>query len=563
MITNQNHAYASLFATASQALNITNPDEYLSSLNEYFAAIEDLAQIDLKFTILPLDEETFDIDANSRTITVPPSFKHGVGVKGDQVAEIIYFKIDRYFDATDLNTQNIYIEWENAKGEQGLSKEYVRDITTDPDHIIFGWPLASQITEYAGAIKFAVRFYSFKDPTAAEKEIVYSFATQPQTIMINNTMDFAIADEGIQRLEDDVIDMIKARFQNSEKDDVTTDVPAPTFLLNLTTGEYDVYTKDTYDEDPNSYALQAQAVGSGNVTYVLKKAAPGSNIWVSQDSNTVKIDYRQTQDTTRNPSKIYYIPVEKEGVLAYEVYPSEFDADSNQGIYEQYCFAFVSAPGDYLIQAKNRVGISSKSLDSNRVTFPQPVAPVINTEVIGVLLDKNNQATLNIEYLEARPKGEYTYNWTGAHGTIPEANGDSITITTDAEESIYHVTVTNRRNNESVTSGEATYRVTKPAQIPEILAPIENSNVAVGTALTIEVKTEGVPFDDIQVQWYKSIDLNMDNLENDVSCSEIISAKTGAASFTPTEGGLYYAKVTLKRNIDEATAISPTWSVIG
>lgn len=563
MITNQNHAYASLFATASQALNITNPDEYISSLNEYFAAIEDLAQIDLKFTILPLDEETFDIDANSRTITVPPSFKHGVGVKGDQVAEIIYFKIDRYFDATDLNTQNIYIEWENAKGEQGLSKEYVRDITTDPDHIIFGWPLASQITEYAGAIKFAVRFYSFKDPTAEEKEIVYSFATQPQTIMINNTMDFAIADEGIQRLEDDVIDMIKARFQNSEKDDVTTDVPAPTFLLNLTTGEYDVYTKDTYDEDPNSYALQVQAVGSGNVTYVLKKAAPGSNVWVSQDSNTVKIDYRQTQDITRNPSKIYYIPVEKEGVLAYEVYPSEFDADSNQGIYEQYCFAFVSAPGDYLIQAKNRVGISSKSLDSNRVTFPQPVAPVINTEVIGVLLDKNNQATLNIEYLEARPKGEYTYNWTGAHGTIPEANGDSITITTDAEESIYHVTVTNRRNNESVTSGEATYRVTKPAQTPEILAPIENSNVAIGTALTIEVKTEGVPFDDIQVQWYKSIDLNMDDLENDVSCSEIISAKTGTASFTPTEGGLYYAKVTLKRNIDEATAISPTWSVIG
>ncbi len=563
MITNQNHAYASLFATASQALNITNPDEYISSLNEYFAAIEDLAQIDLKFTILPLDEETFDIDANSRTITVPPSFKHGVGVKGDQVAEIIYFKIDRYFDATDLNTQNIYIEWENAKGEQGLSKEYVRDITTDPDHIIFGWPLASQITEYAGSVKFAVRFYSFKDPTAADKEIVYSFATQPQTIMINSTMDFNITDDGIQRLEDDIIDMIKARFQNSEKDDVTTDVPAPTFLLNLTTGEYDVYTKDTYDEDPNSYALQAQAVGSGNVTYVLKKAAPGSNIWVSQDNNTVKIDYRQTQDTTRNPSKIYYIPVEKEGVLAYEVYPSEFDADSNQGIYEQYCFAFVSAPGDYLIQAKNRVGISSKSLDSNRVTFPKPVAPVINTEVIGVLLDENNQATLNIEYLEARPKGEYTYNWTDTNGTIPEANGDSVTITTEAEESVYHVTVTNRRNNESVTSGEATYRVTKPAQTPEILAPVASSNVAVNTALTIEVKTEGVPFDSIQVQWYKSVDLNMDNLEDDEPCSALIDAASGVASFTPAEGGLYYAKVTLKRNISEATAISPTWSVIG
>lgn len=563
MITNQNHAYASLFATASQALNITNPDEYISSLNEYFAAIEDLAQIDLKFTILPLDEETFDIDANSRTITVPPSFKHGVGVKGDQVAEIIYFKIDRYFDATDLNTQNIYIEWENAKGEQGLSKEYVRDITTDPDHIIFGWPLASQITEYAGSVKFAVRFYSFKDPTAADKEIVYSFATQPQTIMINSTMDFNITDDGIQRLEDDVIDMIKARFQNSEKDDVTVDVPAPTFLLNLTAGEYDVNTEDTYDEDKNSYALQVQAVGSGNVTYVLKKATPGSNIWVNQDNSTIKIEYRKTQDTTRNPSKIYYTPVTKEGVLAYEVYPSEFDANSNGGVYEQYCVAFVSAPGDYLIQAKNRVGISSKNLDSNRVTFPKPVAPVIKTEVIGALLDENNQARLDIEYQAARPIGEYTYNWTGANGTIPGANGDSVIITTEEEESIYHVTVTNRRNNESVTSGEATYRVTKPAQTPEILAPVANSNVAVNTTLTIEVKTEGVPFDDIQVQWYKSEDLNMDNLEGDTKCGDPVSAVSGLASFTPTEGGLYYATVTLKRNISEATAISPTWSVIG
>ena len=77
-------------------------------MNEYFSQIANLAEIDLKYTILPLDEETFDIDANSRKITIPNSFKSGVGVQGDQVAEIIYFKINRYFDATDLNTQNIY-----------------------------------------------------------------------------------------------------------------------------------------------------------------------------------------------------------------------------------------------------------------------------------------------------------------------------------------------------------------------------------------------------------------------------------------------------------------------
>jgi hypothetical protein len=53
--------------------------------------------------MLPLDEEPFFIDANSRVINPSPSFpRNVVGVRGDQVAEIIYFKINRYFDATDL-----------------------------------------------------------------------------------------------------------------------------------------------------------------------------------------------------------------------------------------------------------------------------------------------------------------------------------------------------------------------------------------------------------------------------------------------------------------------------
>jgi hypothetical protein len=88
----------------------------------------------------------------------------------------------------------------------------VRDTTSDPDYIIFGWPLASQITEHAGAVKYAIRFYKLKDLPDGTKEIVYSFATQPSTIVINSTMDFNIMDDGIQRLEDNVLDMIKDRF---------------------------------------------------------------------------------------------------------------------------------------------------------------------------------------------------------------------------------------------------------------------------------------------------------------------------------------------------------------
>jgi hypothetical protein len=34
----------------------------------------------LKYTILPLDEEPFPINANTRKIDVPAEFKYGVGV---------------------------------------------------------------------------------------------------------------------------------------------------------------------------------------------------------------------------------------------------------------------------------------------------------------------------------------------------------------------------------------------------------------------------------------------------------------------------------------------------
>lgn len=566
MITDQNRAsYASLFAEASQFLGIEDPSKYISSLNQYFSVIEQLAEEDLKFTILPIDEETFDIDASTRTITVPPSFKNGVGVKGDQVAEIIYFKIDRYFDATDLNTQNIYIEWENLKGEKGLSKEYVRDITSDPDHIIFGWPLTSQITAYAGPVKFAVRFYSFKDPTAADKEIVYSFATQPQTIMVNDTMNFSIVDDSIQRLDDDVIQMIRDRFQNSDRDDVATDVLPPEFLLDLTSGTYDIDTNDGYDDNPNSYALKVQAVGSGHISYVLKRAAvPGSGIWTNvPKENEVKKIYSQTTDTKKNNKKIYYTLVEENGTSAYKIYTSQFDENTNQGIYEEYCVAFITMPGDYVIEANNQVGISYEKLSSNLVTFPKPVAPVINVNPIGVILDNNNSAQLEIEYMESRPIGTYTRNWTDTNGTIPDTSDkDIITITTDQEESYYHVTVTNKRNNESISSEEATYRVTKPAQTPVITSHTEGLQGAnVGQTLTVQVNIAGVPMDNLYVRWYKSDDSSMS--DNDTPVGEIIDIKDkGISTITPNESGYYYAKVELVRNIDSKTAVSGMWAVL-
>ena len=60
--------------------------------------------------MLPLDEEPFEIDANKRTITVPIHFKSsGVSVVGDEIAETVFFRIARFFDAMDLETCDIFV----------------------------------------------------------------------------------------------------------------------------------------------------------------------------------------------------------------------------------------------------------------------------------------------------------------------------------------------------------------------------------------------------------------------------------------------------------------------
>ena len=127
----------------------------ITTLNQYYAYLEDIIALssseDIKryFTRLPLDEEFFEIDANTRNIKVPSSFaRNGVGVQGDEMAEVIYFTIDRYFDAMDLYNTDIVIQWEakdkNRQTVAGISPNYGKDIGTIPGKIIFGWPIYSE-----------------------------------------------------------------------------------------------------------------------------------------------------------------------------------------------------------------------------------------------------------------------------------------------------------------------------------------------------------------------------------------------------------------------------------
>lgn len=149
------------------------PMNGITSLEEYFSWLKTLGNIQAfedrdfgkKYTILPLDEPHFEINANTRAIQIPNEFKkNGIAVQTDDLAEIVYFEVDRYFDYMDLNNCDIYIQWEIPKsGEKNVSVPYVRDIESKPGKLIFGWAISDALTGTAGTLKFSVRFFQWKD----------------------------------------------------------------------------------------------------------------------------------------------------------------------------------------------------------------------------------------------------------------------------------------------------------------------------------------------------------------------------------------------------------------
>ena len=147
----------------NEALEANGSSTRISSFESYYANIIEISKLatnfqnaPYKFFLMPLDEPMFEIDANKRTISVPSVFnKNGVGVYGDHKAEVLYFRIDKYFDYQDLfNVDQIIINWQfrpanasrNAELEVKTSIALAPDDTFDPGHIVFGWVITNEMT---------------------------------------------------------------------------------------------------------------------------------------------------------------------------------------------------------------------------------------------------------------------------------------------------------------------------------------------------------------------------------------------------------------------------------
>ena len=164
------------------------------------------------YAMLPADEPFFEINANTRVITVPDAFKkNGISIQNDHLAEVVYFKIDRYFDRNDLaNDTNIYIDWKMGK-EEGRSIALWPTTAIDNGYIIFGWGIDQRMTATKGTIQFAVRIESDDKDGISGPDLIFN--TLVASVNINAGINVNTEAEDFKVIN--VEDSIRARFLNS------------------------------------------------------------------------------------------------------------------------------------------------------------------------------------------------------------------------------------------------------------------------------------------------------------------------------------------------------------
>lgn len=218
---------------------------------------------DPTYLLIPLDEKPFEIDANSRAITVPSDFVKCGAVRSDNLCEIATFRIARYYDFQDLADCEIAIQWINADGQEGLSMAFGKDVESEPGYIRFGWAITEAVTAKAGNVKLAVRFYR-KD--AETSKLAYVLNTLSTSIAVKDTLSVDDSAEGFVK-EENVFNLFNKVVVNGQNPMYA--VPAqPSFAPAGGGIDFEQNEQAAIEED-NTLDLSVMAVTKDNsdVTY--------------------------------------------------------------------------------------------------------------------------------------------------------------------------------------------------------------------------------------------------------------------------------------------------------
>lgn len=573
MITKDNVAqYQTLFEKANKLLNYTDPNDIITDINAYFTVIgeikdkilqwqespNDFANSEVKpdpyFLILPNDEGLFAINADTRAITIPEAFsKSGIGVQGDELAEIVYFSIDRYFDTADLFDKEIFVQWENAKGDKGLSVTINKTLNFLPNKVVFGWPITKEITEKAGNVKFAVRFYERSKVTAADNtpKLIYSFSTLTATAKVNAALDFAIDTEdeanAIGAIDKNKVIYNMLRNSSASGLDATAVVPV---LTDLTPADFSV-AYNLNDEGFNGFEgralfdAEAPADGMGTLSYS----------WFMTDKNKIKssvygdtLVYKAIDDKeTRKSYDNYYI---KNTNGTYSLYLGAIingKSEDEKDVYKRYTSYIPTKAGYYHFQATNNAGRGNhRSVDSKQwlIAFAQTPAFTYPEGIKNTIIE--NETTSLAPEVAVSDNGDLSYQWYRRDNKLSsefvELEGkNAATLDAIGDEGYYKLIATNTKNNDTASAESDEMRVTLPASdIPSaetwyyyVNGEVKNIEAAIiGDVVKVELRNKLAKSDSLTYQWYTR-----------KSGQDIIIDGATDEEFTITKSGAYRVKL--------------------
>lgn len=573
--------YKALFEKVSEILKL---EPAISTLDEYFQHLNEISLKDPSLIILPLDEEKFFIDGNSRKITVPQAFvKNGVGVQGDHYAEYIYFEIDRYFENIDFGSPSItaVVEFIDANQQKHFTKAWIKYTDEKSSKVLIGWPITQDVTSKAGPIKFSVRLFELEGNSYKR-----SFGTLIGQLVVNPSLDFAISKAEIDniqgKLDADVEGEVLRRMINSPAADYSADkVVSPVFLFRYKegTGATDSCFADAGD------VLRVQAIAPGSVAYSWFRDKDETTttleaklVYKKLDTFKENIIIYENKGTDENP--IYRLADVSEESFAngggpyYESY-SEYTLPSNKD-----GETMSDITGTYRCVAQNNMYGFSRSSDQahnipegwtdddckiGSVVVPGPTAFGDDSTTLSGKIEivDGGSLTVGVTGATVKDRDTYTWNFTGDDGNSRDIATTGNTCSLLDIEGIYTASVTRTRNgavSESKVLGSChAYKKPQPVKFITIDGisiddSQKNQNFLVpktATSCTIAVKANG-KFENYVVEWRKEESQAEDAIVTTLNTNISEPDENGVfnISFNPSEValGFYYPVVKVSKN---------------
>ena len=576
--------YKALFEKVSEILNI---EPAISTLDEYFQHLHEISLKDPSLIILPLDEEKFFIDGNSRKITVPQAFvKNGVGVQGDHYAEYIYFEIDRYFENIDFGSPSItaVVEFIDANQQKHFTKAWIKYTDEKSSKVLVGWPITQDVTSKAGPIKFSVRLFELEGNSYKR-----SFGTLIGQLVVNPSLDFAISKAEIDniqgKLDADVEGEVLRRMINSPAADYSKDkVVSPVFLFRYKEG---VGPNDLCNADAGD-VLKVQAIAPGSVTYSwFKDKTPITAERVYKQLTAFKENVLIYENKGTDEAPVYRLADVSEETFAtggpyYESYseyilPSSKDGETMSDI-----------TGTYRCVAQNNMyGFSRSSDDAHNipegrtdedciigsVVVPGPTAFGDDSTMLSekVEIVDGGSLTVGVTGATVKDRDTYTWNFKGDDGNSRDIATTGNTCSLLDIEGIYTASVTRTRNgavSEPKVLGSChAYKKPQPVKFIRIDGisiddSQKNQNFLVpktATSCTITVKANG-KFENYAVEWRKEESQVEDAIVTTLNTNISEPDENGVfnISFNPSEValGFYYPIVKVSKSQEGLESIA-------